>query len=108
MQIGNIKSFIVQWNNTFYLDSWYRKKYNIPFNSTEHRNASFIDIHFEYQEEKMIQEYLDTKDSKEKEKSLYETQGIFLRKKELSKEEIVDIFDDIDLSQFNKNSQPTL
>ena len=32
------------WSKVSPLDAWYRKKYNIPFNSREHRETRLVDI----------------------------------------------------------------
>lgn len=45
--------FVTTWNNKFPLDRWLRKKYNIRFNSPEHRDTNLIDALFEYKEEKL-------------------------------------------------------
>ena len=46
-----IKEMMIKWNNRFPLDHWYRKKYNIAFNSPEHREVNQIDIYWEWLEE---------------------------------------------------------
>lgn len=46
-----------EWNAKYPLDFWFRKKYNIRYNSQKHREANFIDVYFEYQEEKSINDY---------------------------------------------------
>lgn len=45
-----LQDLVKKWNLLFPLDRWYRKKYNIPFNSSKHRVLSFIDMYFEYYE----------------------------------------------------------
>lgn len=49
-----IEEEMVIWNAKFPVDRWYRKKYNIPFNSPKHRECSFIDQLREYTEEKLF------------------------------------------------------
>lgn len=46
--------FIIRWDSEFSIDLWWRRKYNVPFNSLKHRESSFIDMYFEYREEKLI------------------------------------------------------
>lgn len=55
-QKENVEQFVVNWNATFPIDRWYRKKYNIKFNSIEHRDLSLMDMYFEYMEELTISE----------------------------------------------------
>lgn len=50
--------FIIRWNNELPLDLWWRRKYNIPFNSQKHREVRYIDIYHEWQEEQMWEEHL--------------------------------------------------
>ena len=62
---NNIREFIIQWNNKFSFDLWWRRKYNIPFNSPNHRKASLIDIRVERVECLLMEEY-EQKNRKEK------------------------------------------
>lgn len=45
---------VVSWNKRFPLDRWWRIKYNIPFMSPAHRESSFIDQLFEFEEDKLF------------------------------------------------------
>lgn len=49
-----IENIIAEWNINFPLDRWWRRKHSISFNSTDHRKVSFLDMLFEYMEERMI------------------------------------------------------
>lgn len=75
-----IKESIIDWNVKFPYDYLWRKKYQISFNSLEHRSVSQIDIYFEMYEEYVIQE--SSKKQKEKEDLLdfYKSSGKWLRK----------------------------
>ena len=44
---------VVSWNKRFPLDRWWRIKHNVPFMSPIHRESSFIDQLFEFEEDKM-------------------------------------------------------
>ena len=46
----NIKELVEHWNKVMPIDRWYRKKYNIPFNSPNHRAVNIIDMFFEFLE----------------------------------------------------------
>lgn len=63
-QKENIEKFIVNWNATFPIDRWYRKKYNIKFNSKEHRELDLMDMYFEYMEEVTMYEINKVSDYK--------------------------------------------
>jgi len=56
LKISEFKEFIVRWDSEFSIDLWWRRKNNIRFNSSEHRESSFIDMYFEYLEEKILLE----------------------------------------------------
>jgi alanine dehydrogenase len=44
---------IYEWNNTCPVDRWWRKKHGIAFASPAHRASSFIEMYFEYLEDKV-------------------------------------------------------
>jgi L-rhamnose mutarotase len=76
------------------LDRWFRKKYNIPYLSEVHRESTFYSIYFEYYEELMYKEYLESKDVlDEKEKFIYTPlSGRWWKGIELTSTEIEDWF----------------
>lgn len=92
-----VRRFIFDWH-TFPFDYWWRRRYNVPFGSQAHREMNFIDMYIEYQEELMLQE---TKDSYEE----IEDSELGIKDDKvvkMSKEEIDDDYDNLDLSQFDK------
>lgn len=54
MGIKDVQSKVIEWNVKFPLDKWYREKYRIPFMSKQHRESSFCNIRFEWEEEKLF------------------------------------------------------
>lgn len=52
-----LRDEIIIWNADFPIDRWWRKKYNIPFGSKTHMEANFLDQVFEYEEDKMFEEF---------------------------------------------------
>jgi len=102
-----LTDFIIKWNNTFILDRWFRKKYNIPFNSKKHRELNPIDIRFEYEEDLFFKEHFYSEKQKEKNYTEYKEDGKLFDKSKLnvkmSEEEIDDLYDSIDLNELNKN-----
>lgn len=91
---------IVVWSNKFPLDRWWRLKYNIPYNSFEHREISQVDIFFEWYEEQLFIELeQESKLLKEKEEQLRLGYLISPRSSEVKVD--YSAFDDIDLSNFN-------
>jgi hypothetical protein len=52
-----LRKEIIKWNNKFPVDRWWRQKHKIAFNSKAHQEISFLDQLFEYQEEKIFEEF---------------------------------------------------
>jgi len=52
----NIRDYVIEWNSRFPYDRWWRKKYNIPFNSKDHKESSFLDQLFDYEEDIVFSE----------------------------------------------------
>lgn len=64
-----LREFVLDWDNTWRYDYWWRQKHNVAFNSEEHRAARQEDIAFEYIENKLAQEAIeDLKQEEEREK----------------------------------------
>lgn len=95
----NDKNLVYRWNNKFPIDHWYREKYNIRFNSEEHRNVSFEDMIFEYIECSIY--------NKARNNSYIPNEGNFIKldkageEKKITMEEFLEEVKSIDLSQFN-------
>jgi hypothetical protein len=88
-----LQDFIHFWNSKFPLDYWWRKRYNVAFNSVVHREFCFLDQLIEYQEEKMYEKFFE--DNKKKKDIYQPDRGKFLNVRKLSEKEIDDIFDRI-------------
>lgn len=56
MNLDDIKAYIVEWNMRFPVDRWWRKSFNIAFNSSDHRESNFIDQLIEYYEIELFNE----------------------------------------------------
>ena len=98
-----IDKFIFNWHN-FPFDYWWRKKYNIPFGSQAHREMNFIDMYVEYREEFLLNEAIkdyEKADSEREDEELGLKTGSDKVVK-LTKREIDDDFENLDLSQFDK------
>jgi hypothetical protein len=55
---NKVKGSIIDWNNRFPLDRWWRKKYKVSYLSEEHRKSIFFNQYFEYLEEETFNEHL--------------------------------------------------
>lgn len=101
--VNDLRAFIIRWNNSRPLDREFRKKYNIAFNSPQHRAMSQFDIALEWMEEKLFQEAIErATDRIERDKEL--EKGIWLRENRLDEDVAMDIFDKIDVTTINENS----
>jgi hypothetical protein len=54
----NLKAEIIKWNNENPLDSWWRKRYKVPFGSSAHLEISQWDILFVFLEQKIYSDYI--------------------------------------------------
>lgn len=105
----NIGKFIEEWNSRHPYDRWWRKKYNIPFGSKQHREASFIEMAIEYKEDLYFQKLANKEaeiDEIEREVDRMiagdaNTQKSAVKVVKMTKKELDTEFDNLDLSQFN-------
>lgn len=106
-EIVQIDDFILWWNETFPIDLWWRRKYNVSFNSVAHREANFINMAIEMREEQMIQEYITQKKKKDEDYKEYKATGVWLNRSEdkSTEEEVEEWFDNFDLAKLNKNGR---
>lgn len=91
---NNIEQSIIVWNNRFPLDRWWRKKYNTPYLSPEHRKSTFFGQYYEYYEDRLFKDYYA---EKEKEGGVVSSKyvpisGNWWKGKVLPKKEIDDWF----------------
>lgn len=94
---NEIKRFIFNWHE-FPFDYWWRKRYNIPFGSPMHREMNFIDMYIEYQEESLLTEIIYKEDIEEDiDLGINENEIV-----KMSKQEIDEDYDNLDLSKFDK------
>ena len=100
------KKFIIQWNNEHPLDKKFREKYNIPFNSPQHRQISQLDIYLEYLEDVAYAEYEQKiEQSIEDQKALEKGEWIQPMTQQEIDKEAEDLFDKINISSLNEESK---
>jgi len=101
---NSLKHFILYWNNNFPFDYWWRKKFNIAFNSPQHREMCLIDIKFVYDEEKLIDYYLKLNQTRKSDRESFKETGFWLKRPqyEITEEALEEAYDNLDLSQFDK------
>lgn len=86
-----LRQFIIDWNRLYPIDYVWRKKYNVAFNSPEHRSMSFIDMLIDFEEQEMIEKSIKKANNEEMD----------VNDVEMSVEEIDNEYDNLDLSKFN-------
>lgn len=92
---------IEKWNGKWKYDFWFRRKYNIPFGSQQHREANQIDISFEYFENRLYEKTIKKiDDDKEKEK-VYKTTKRWINEPEGQADLESKLFDKLDLKKLN-------
>lgn len=99
-----IDKFIFKWHD-FPFDYWWRKKYKIPFGSQAHREMNFIDMYIEYREEFLLNKAIEEHDkavSDREDEELGLKDCSSKRVVKMTKQEIDDDFENLDLSQFDK------
>jgi len=97
----SLKDFVCSWNNKFPIDRWWRQKHQVAFNSSVHRDSCFIDMYFEFLEDRLWEKAVR---QQEKDEDPYiPGRGNFLKKREYTQKEIDEIFDRIDVSKMNEN-----
>lgn len=102
--INNYKRFLIEWNNRFPLDRRFRKKYNISFNSEEHRKTNQVDMFLDLLEDSMVErqkgnyiKYNTFKDEMEK-----DNQFLVSQEESMTEEEKDDAFELLRKSIKNK------
>jgi hypothetical protein len=67
---NNIRQSVIDWNNRFPLDRWWRSKYNVPFLSSTHRESTFYSQYFDFYEQIILKELQDEKEKRKEEKGI--------------------------------------
>lgn len=99
----NIQEFTERWNDAIPIDRWYRKKYNIPFNSSSHKQICLADMFYEFWEF-INYEYIPLKTKKknnEKEEKYVRGEGNFMKTVKYSVQDIDRIFDELDIDSID-------
>lgn len=92
-----LRETILKWNNSWHYDFWWRQKYSVSFNSSQHRDVNQIDIKIEYLEFKMAEQaYLDARKNGEDAEEMKKTGQWIKERTNISQ----DVFEKIDISQF--------
>lgn len=91
------KQLMTWWNVTFPLDKWYREKYNLRFNSEEHRSVNPIDIYLEWVEDELHKELLEKAVQKREEQEQWD-KGIVVKQRKIDKKKEEELFEKLKVS----------
>lgn len=94
-----IDNFILTWNNKFPIDKWWREKYKVAFGSQQHKDMNFILMFIDYEEEKVFKKIEDAKNPDNAE--TFDTSRVV----KMSKKEIDEDFDNLDISKMNTKQE---
>lgn len=101
----NIAKFIEQWASQYPYDFLWRKKYNVPFGSDQHKNTTHIQMLIDLYEDRFYKNLIKMQDSHYFDESKLEEVRTGTSGKSvvvsMSQSEIDEEFDKLDLSQFN-------
>lgn len=98
-----IDDFIFEWSR-FTVDLWWRKKYNVPFGSPQHRAMNFIDMAIDYQESFLVSRIISKEMCEEDEEmEAYIDSQLGMKKSiPMSQEEIDEDYEKINLEKFDE------
>lgn len=87
-----IKDDIVNWNNRFPLDHWWREKHKIPYLSAEHRESTFFGQYFEFYEDNLYKKHRKGKEEEKKKDDYSPIRGNWWKGNKIPKTEVDDWF----------------
>lgn len=93
----DVDIFLKRWNEKFPYDRLWRKKYRIPFGSTEHLSMSQVDIFLDIAEDLLVDKLRKHYSEFTNRKEEYEKTGEILKENTLTQEEEDQIWKNIKL-----------
>lgn len=94
-----LTDLVLKWNNQWRYDYWWRRKYNVAFNSEAHRNVSQIDIKFEFIESTLANKQMEKSKEREERLKEFKETGKWIRES-IDKNREDELFSKMDLSNF--------
>lgn len=88
--LNNEVDRFIDWWHEFPIDYWWRKKYNVPFGSKQHREMNFFDMLIEWRED-LAMVKLNTK---------VEDDELDTNSLRMTQKEIDDEYENLDLGEF--------
>lgn len=95
-----LKQLVVQWNDQWKYDLWFRRKYQLRFNDEIHRSCNQIDIAFEYIEYQLEQQERQKWDKAQRDRDYRQgDDDKWIRSNEDDSKAVEEAFDKLDLSK---------
>lgn len=104
MTADEIKRFMIRWNNQFPCDYYWRKKHNIPFLSSSHREQSFLNQRMEFEEDRLFAEIEEKRDIGPSDKYV-PNQGDIFKIRILKEEDTKRPIDAEDIDDFRREAE---
>lgn len=91
-----LESLVLEWNIEVPVDRWWRVKHGIAFNSASHRGTSFIDMYWEYVEDRLYRKAYENSKTKNDDPYVPNTHD-FVRRRQYDETMSEEDFDNIDI-----------
>lgn len=101
------EELLILWNNRFPLDRSYRKKHNIAFGSSKHREVNQIDVYLDALEDKVYEKHIELHRIEKEGLEMYKKTGEWLKESTLGDKEFDELFDKLDVSKFSDKKEET-
>lgn len=97
----NIRNFLIRWNQIFFFDLIWRRKYKIPFLSEEHKNMSLIGMFYDFMEDKLLKESMENRKRLDDkfENQLLKLHDLDFEEVKMTREEVNEDFDNLKINE---------
>ena len=108
--LANLQHYVLWWNSRFPYDRWWREKHKVAFMSPRHKEANFIHMKFEYEEDRFFRKLLIERNREdEKEDESFDGVERLLKRRINPSTPLTDQeFDDIDINNLNLNDDGSI
>lgn len=97
--------FLIYWNNKFPKDRLFRKKYNIPFGSPEHRRINQIDVFLDIREDQLVHRHSEQRQKEINDLNEYKRTGSWMKEISASDSRFDEFFNSLDVSMLNEGKE---
>lgn len=101
--MNEVRQFVIDWNNRYPIDKWWRDKHGVAFGSKKHREQNILDMRIEFEEDLLFAESEYEAQRASLKKDLYTPgKGQWLRKRKpkmQTQDEIERDFNNLDIDK---------